>query len=109
MYVSLVLVPVRTSKQCVCYAFVVGIIEVLLSPFTNPLPSQSIIHPPPPIHSELDSYEVEAILDVTKRRQKTIYVVKWMGYGHEENTWEPLSNLINAQEALTKFCKTRPE
>src|SRR5258705_10631110 len=26
VYVSLVLVPVRTSKQCVCYAFVMGVI-----------------------------------------------------------------------------------
>src|SRR5258705_12514432 len=28
VYVSLVLVPVRTSKRCVCYAFVVGVIPV---------------------------------------------------------------------------------
>ena len=35
------------------------------------------------------------------------YLVKWLGYGHEENTWEPLSNLKDAKEALSEFRKTR--
>src|SRR5882762_4531551 len=82
--------------------------EILLLPFVTPLPSQSTIQPPPIIQStDSQTYEVETILDTRKRRNKTFYLVKWSGYGHEENTWEPLSNLKDAKEALSEFWKTR--
>jgi hypothetical protein len=47
--------------------------------------------------------EVEAILGSRKRRKKQFYLVKWLGYGHEDNTWEPLSNLRDAKEAIGEF------
>jgi len=81
--------------------------EVLLTPFNDPLPSQSVIKPPPPIQTDPASYEVEAILDTVKRRKKQLYLVKWLGYGHEENTWEPLSNLTDAKDALAEFRASR--
>ena len=82
--------------------------EILLTPFVTPLSSQSMIQPPPIIQStDAQTYEVESILDTRKRRNKTFYLVKWLGYGHEENTWEPLSNLKDAKEALSEFRKTR--
>ena len=39
-------------------------------------------------------YEVEKILD-KKRTQygNILYLVKWVGYSDDENTWEPLANL----------------
>ncbi len=43
-----------------------------------------------------EEYEVEALLDSKKgvgRGGTTLYLVKWKGYGHDSNTWEPRSNL----------------
>ena len=78
--------------------------EILLSPFNQPLSTQSPIHPPPTIQgNEHNIYEVKAILDTCKFHNKKKYLVKWKGYGHEENTQEPLSNLKHAKEALAKF------
>ena len=81
--------------------------EVLLVPFNDPLPSQSVIQPPPPVQTDPASYEVEAILDTKRIRKQQRYLVKWLGYGHEENTWEPLSNLKDAKDTLAEFRASR--
>ena len=66
-----------------------------------------LIRPPPPV--ELDSeleYEVKRILDKrmakfhSKHKRVLQYLIKWKGYGHEHNTWEPLSNLTHCNEIL---------
>ena len=43
--------------------------------------------------SEVEVFEVENVLDQRKRRRSWEYLVKWVGYGLEESTWEPASNL----------------
>merc|ERR1712243_423201 len=52
-------------------------------------------------------YEVEKILD--KRAEKsgyTEYLVKWKNYSDpEENTWEPVNNLGDAEKAIKAFEK----
>ena len=53
-------------------------------------------------------YEVEQILDSRLYRGKLQYLVKWLGYTEEHNTWEPPSNLNNAQEAIDLFHKKHP-
>ena len=66
---------------------------------------------PPPVPIEIEGeleYEVERVLDkrVTKRRKKdrvVEYLVKWLGYGHEHNSWEPAKALANAQEVVQLF------
>jgi Uma2 family endonuclease len=40
---------------------------------------------------EEDEFEVEKILEQRGQR----YLVKWKGYPHSENTWEPKNNLKN--------------
>jgi len=35
--------------------------------------------------------------------KKLLYYVKWAGYPSSENTWEPLSNLANAQLCIARF------
>ena len=69
-----------------------------------------LIRPPPPV--ELDGeleYEVERILDKrmakfrSKHKRVPQYLIKWKGYGHEHNTWEPLSNLTHCNEILQAF------
>ncbi|KAJ9067108.1 M-phase phosphoprotein 8 [Entomophthora muscae] len=39
--------------------------------------------------------------------QKPQYYVKWKGYPLEESTWEPLSNLNNAQEAVQLYLNKK--
>lgn len=41
-----------------------------------------------------DSFLVESIVGHRKRNGKIEYQVKWLGYSDEENTWEPLENLL---------------
>ena len=54
-----------------------------------------------------EEYEVEKILD--KRAEKggyTEYLVKWRNYEDpEENTWEPVDNLGDAEKAIKAFEK----
>jgi len=47
---------------------------------------------------EEQEYEVEAILKSRKRSKKEQYLVKWKGWKHSDNTWEPEENLVSAKE-----------
>ena len=66
--------------------------------------------PPPPalmVEGE-EEYEVEDILahepkSKTKTDKGVKFLVKWTGYGHENNTWEPFSNLKSAPQALDEY------
>jgi hypothetical protein len=69
---------------------------------------------PPPLPEVIEDeiqYEVEAILDCRdrKRGKCTVreYLVKWMNYGPEHNTWEPEKHITNCDEMLAEFWKTR--
>jgi RNase H-like domain found in reverse transcriptase/Reverse transcriptase (RNA-dependent DNA polymerase)/Integrase zinc binding domain/Chromo (CHRromatin Organisation MOdifier) domain len=54
-------------------------------------------------------YEVEKIVDVVERRNRLLWLVKWKGYGNEENTWEPKENLKNCSAVLECFYSARPK
>ena len=72
--------------------------------------SDGIRQPPAPIYFDEGSpyYEVEAVLQhrTKKSGKRTVnqYLVKWAGYGHEHNTWEPERHLNKA--ALDSYWKT---
>ncbi|KIO04642.1 hypothetical protein M404DRAFT_26091 [Pisolithus tinctorius Marx 270] len=68
--------------------------------------------PPPELVGDENKWEVEAILKhkhvhkvkssskepgVTLQ-QKYLYLIKWLGYPHSQNSWESKDNLINAPE-----------
>ena len=45
---------------------------------------------------------------VKRGRSKTLkkeFLVKWLGYGPEHNTWEPESNLTHCDEILAGYWK----
>ena len=56
-----------------------------------------------------EQYEVEQVLAHRQRRYgkdqqpKVEYLVKWLGYGIEHNTWEPEANVQNAPEKLSDY------
>ena len=71
--------------------------------------SDGTVQPPPPLLIEgEEEFEVDRLLDhrdkyVNKTRTAREYLVKWLGYGPEHNTWEPENNLLNCQEALRSY------
>ncbi|XP_041423618.1 uncharacterized protein LOC121395101 [Xenopus laevis] len=70
-------------------------------------PGRSFPPPPPVIVDNQEEFVVEQILDVRRRGKRLQYLIKWKGYGPEENSWEPSSN-IHAPRLLTQFYKTHP-
>jgi hypothetical protein len=59
-------------------------------------------------------YEVESILDHAQRqapsktrtkRFVTKYLLKWKGYDHLHNSWEPEENLVNCKDVLDEYWK----
>ncbi len=78
----------------------------LLKPYYNNGKHQ----PPPPallVDGE-EEFEVEEIMSheprsKTKGDNKTKFLVKWKGFGHENNTWEPFKNMQNAPVSLREY------
>ena len=51
-----------------------------------------------------NQYEVEKVLNKRKKRGRVHYLVKWLGYRDEDNTWEPEDNL-DCDEKIAEFEK----
>ena len=56
--------------------------------------------------SQNDVYDVEKVLDRQLINGKPHYLIKWSGYGDEENTWEPETNL--GSELLDEYLRQNP-
>ena len=78
--------------------------EVLLSRYTPPtFPSQARPRLPPPLDPIENCYEVKEILDSQLKHGKLEYKVYWKDFGKEEDTWEPVTNIDGATEAIKEF------
>ncbi|KAJ9075788.1 hypothetical protein DSO57_1032314 [Entomophthora muscae] len=74
----------------------------------NLLPHQQIKTAPPPIQTNCgEEYEVKYIHGNQTHYQKPQYYAKWKRYPLEENTWELLSSLTNAQEAIQLYLNKK--
>ena len=84
--------------------------EVILTPHQPPsFPSQSLPPPPPPVIVDNDlEWEVDSLLDVRKRGRGLQYLVHWKGFPHEQDSWEPKSNLTNVPDLLQEFYTKKP-
>ena len=63
--------------------------------------------PPPSLIDDVLEYEVERVSCHRTRKigrsVKTEFLIKWLGYGAEHNTWEPEVNLTNCPEVLSEY------
>ena len=59
----------------------------------------------------MDEFEVERVLDHHQVCRGHVwvdeYLVKWVGYGVFEATWEPSAHLANAPTTLADFLATQ--
>jgi transposase InsO family protein len=83
------------------------VIKLLPKPIDE-IEGRRTLPPPPPVivHGE-DQYEVEAIMDSRLRWGKLEFLVSWKGYGYEENSWTPETD-VNAPRLVKKFYRDHP-
>ena len=76
----------------------------------DPIPGRHTEVPlPPTLVDERggEHYEIEKVLDSRLFRQKLQFLVKWKGYGYEDNQWIKEDDL-DAPELLQDFYRTHP-
>ncbi|QRW25577.1 Retrotransposable element Tf2 protein [Rhizoctonia solani] len=83
--------------------FYVGLLSKVHKSPSQPFPEQ----PPPETIEGEEEYKVEQIIDSKRQRGKWFYLIKWKGYGPEDNSWEPEELLEHSQEEIKRFNKSQ--
>jgi hypothetical protein len=74
----------------------------------DPIPGRRPKPPPPPVLIEGEpEWEVEEVLDSRMFRNRLEYLIRWKGYGVEEASWEPRTN-VHAPQLVNKFHQEHP-
>src|SRR6202008_1417822 len=82
-----------------------------LEPYRKNEITGRLLEPPPPVEVEGDfEHEVESILDSRVLRKTLQYRVKWKGYNNpDDDTWEPLENVVHASDLVAEFHYKYPD
>jgi Chromo (CHRromatin Organisation MOdifier) domain/Integrase zinc binding domain len=83
----------------------------LLSPYKETEENgQTFTEPAPDIIEGEEEYEVEQVLDSRRKgrgKGRLEYFLKWEGYPHAHNTWEP-ADQVHADDLVEEFHKQNP-
>jgi hypothetical protein len=86
---------------------VFNVIKLLPVP-DDPIPGRKSRPPPPPeIVGREEHYVVEKILDSRLICDQLHFLIKWDGYGYEENTWV-LEHDVSALNKVREFYRDHP-
>ena len=78
----------------------------LLKPVT---PGTRLSKPPTSVTIEgHQEFEVKKILDSKRVGTRFFYLIDWKGFGPEERSWEPISNVNNAPKLIRLFHALHP-
>ena len=81
-----------------------------VKPYRERLPGQPVTAPGPSNVTEDrdEEYKVERIVDSRYKGTHLEYLVHWKGWSDSDQTWEPVSNLGNATDAVRDFHAAHP-
>ena len=81
-----------------------------VKPYRERLPGQPVTAPGPSNVTEdhEEEYEVDYIVDSHYKGKRLEYLVHWKGWSDTDRTWEPVSSLGNAAEAVRDFHAAHP-
>ena len=81
-----------------------------IKPYRDRLLGQPVSAPGPSNVTEEreEEYEVEYVVDSRYKGKCLEYLVHWKGWSDTDRTWEPLSNLGNAANAVRDFHASHP-
>ena len=83
-------------------------VQLLSKHQQNRIPGRVQPPAPPVVVDGEEEWEVEKVLDSRVFRRQFQYKIKWKDYGDHHNSWQPLSDVANATEAIAEFHKAYP-
>ena len=76
----------------------------LLEPHVaNTFPGRVVPPPLPILVDGLEEFEVHLVVDSKIWRRKLYYLIEWVGYTNEHNTWVPVGDVQNAGQAIAAY------
>ena len=81
-----------------------------VKPYRDRLPGQPVSAPGPSIVTEDrdEEYDMDYVVDSWYKGKRLEYLVHWKGWSDTDHTWEPVSNLGNAEAAIRDFHASHP-
>ena len=83
----------------------------LLRPYNVDTIAEWIQHDPPPpvVQDRIKEYKVECLLESQIFRGKLEYLIRWKGYGIEEDEWRPSKDVKGVKRLISEFHRQNPK